>query len=104
MATHNHGACERAEFLHRLYDRTRTYILCVCARVEDFAAYDGVGLCPLLPGAWRHTLRQAKPLGCRRLSRGWRNGCGCTQTSEDRRHRRLRGAPAAIPSLPLLLP
>ena len=33
----------------------------------------------------------------RRLSPGWRDGCGCTQTAETRRHRRLRGVAAAIP-------
>ena len=71
-------------------------------RPLDIVAHDGVGLRPLLPGVQRHTLLHAKPLWCRRLLLGWRDGCGCTQTAEARRHRRLRGAAAAIPSLPLL--
>ena len=103
-AVRKNGACERAEFLHRLQDiRTRTCTLCIRARIEDFVAYDGVGLCPLLPGVWRHTLRHAKPLGCRRLSPGWCDGCGCTQIVEARRHRRLLGAAAATPSLRILI-
>ena len=65
-------------------------------------AYNCVGLRSLLPGVWRNTLRHAKPLGCRCLSPGWRDGCRCTQTAEARRHRRLRGAAAASPSVPLV--
>ena len=104
-AARKHGACERAELLHRLQDiGSRTCTMRVRARIENLVAYDGVGLCRLLPGVWRHTLRHAKPLGCRRLSPGWRDGCGCTQIAEARRHRRLRGAAAATPCLPHFFP
>ena len=41
-----------------------------------------------------------EPLGCRRLSPGWRDGCGCTQPAETRRHCRLRKPLPPSPPFP----
>ena len=92
-AARDHGACVRAEFLHRLQDfGSRTCTMRIRARMEELWPTTVYAVCvgPLQPGIWRHTLRHAKPLECRRLSAGWRDGCGCTQTAEARRHRRSR--------------
>ena len=66
--------------------------------------YHGVGLHPLLPSVRRHTQWNAEPLWRWGLPPGWRDGRGCTQPAEARRHRRLPGTAAATPSFPFLIP